>query len=164
MVRFFMFAIICLVLCCCYRNIDGYRVNAFHNYENLWEHPVDLDSDEEQIIDVPFVKFGYYFSLCFDRERGNPVTLPDSELYLEHDSLEVSFHIADTVFWGGAISSSLPDYNCPINGRDLLFFSVPKNFNREQGGQLRIRVRKRHYLKNIPNARVVLGWGRGSGK
>ena len=164
MVRFFMFAIICLVLCCCYRNIDGYRVNAFHNYENLWEHPVDLDSDEEQIIDVPFVKFGYYFSLCFDRERGNPVTLPDSELYLEHDSLEVSFHIADTVFGGGAISSSLPDYNCPINGRDLLFFSVPKNFNREQGGQLRIRVRKRHYLKKIPNARVVLGWGRGSGK
>jgi len=32
------------------------------------------------------------------------------------------------------------------------------------GGQLRIRVRKRHYLKNIPNARVVLGWGHGSWK
>lgn len=56
MVSFFLFATICLVLCCCYRNIDGYRVNAFHNYENLWEHPVDFDSDEEQIIDVPFVK------------------------------------------------------------------------------------------------------------
>jgi hypothetical protein len=90
--------------------------------------------------------------------------LPDSEAYLEHDTIEVSFYIADDVFWGGAISSSLPDYNCPINGRNLLFFSVPKNFNREQGGQLRIRVRKRHYLKNIPNARVVLGWGHGSWK
>jgi hypothetical protein len=164
MVRFFLFATICLVLCCCYRNIDGYRVNAFHNYENLWEHPVDLDSDEEQIIDVPFVKYGYKFSLCFDRERGNPVTLPDSEAYLEHDSLEVSFHIADTVFLGESISSSLPEYNCPINGRYLLFFFLPENFNREQGGQLRIRVRKRHYLKNIPNARVVLGWGHGSWK
>jgi hypothetical protein len=98
MVRFFLFATICLVLCCCYRNIDGYRVNAFHNYENLWEHPVDLDSDEEQIIDVPFVKYGYKFSLCFDRERGNPVTLPDSEAYLEHDTIEVSFYIADDVF------------------------------------------------------------------
>ena len=121
----------------CYKNVEGYKVDVtWKTYHNLWEHPVDLDSDEEQIIDVPFVKFGYYFSLCFDRKRGNPVTLPDSELYLEHDSLEVSFHIADTVFWGGAISSSLPDYNCPINGRDLLFFSVPKNFNREQGGAI----------------------------
>lgn len=164
MVRFFMFAIICLVLCCCYRNIDGYRVNAFHNYENLWEHPVDLDSDEEQIIDVPFVRYGYKFSLCFDRERGNPVTLPDSELYLRQDSLDISFYLGDTVFVGNRAFASYPDYNCPINGRYLLFFSVPKNVSREQGGQLRIRVRKRHYLKNIPNARVVLGWGRGSGK
>ncbi len=38
-----------------------YRVNAFHTYEILWEHPVDLNSDEEQIIDVPFIKFGHYF-------------------------------------------------------------------------------------------------------
>ena len=39
---------------------------------------------------------------------------------------------------------------------------VPEGFDREKGGQLRFRMRKRHYLKNIPNARVVLAWGGGA--
>lgn len=161
MVRFFLLSI-CIMLIGCYRNVDGYRINAFSNYEKLWEHPIDLESDEEQVIEVPFVKYGYKFSLCFDRERGNPVTLPDSELYLRQDSIDISFHIGDSVFVGEGLS--FPDYNCPINGRQLLFFFLPDDFNREKGGQLRIRVRKRHYLKNIPNARIVLSWGRGHGK
>ncbi|WP_173467792.1 hypothetical protein [Fibrobacter succinogenes] len=154
MVRFLFFITICQVLCGCYRNVDGYRVNAFHTHEILWEHPVDLNSDEEQIIDVPFIKFGHYFSLCFDREP-----LPDRDLYLKHDSLEISFHIADSVFFGEPIASSLQDYGCPINGRFLMPVHVPQGFNPEKGGQLRFRVRKRHYLKNIQNARIVLAWG-----
>lgn len=163
MVRNIVLLTICIIFAGCYRNVNGYRINAFSNYENLWEHPIDLDSDEEQVIEVPFVKYGYLFSLCFDRKRGNPVTLPDSEFYLRQDSLDISFRIGDSLFVENGIPGP-PDYNCPINGRDLLFFFLPDDFDREKGGQLRIRVRKRHYLKNIPNARIVLSWGRGHGK
>ena len=90
--------------------------------------------------------------------------MPDSELYLKHDSLEISFHIADTVLVGEPISSALPDYGCPINGRHLMGIHVPKGFDREKGGLLKFRVRKRHYLKNIPNARIVLAWGHPAAK
>lgn len=60
----------------CYKNVEGYKVDVtWKTYHNLWDHPINLDSDEEQIIDVPFIKYGSYFSLCFDRERGNPVNI-----------------------------------------------------------------------------------------
>ena len=157
MVRLFILLIFSLSFVGCYINRYGYKINVFWGtYHVLWEHPVDLDSDEEQVIDVPFIKYGDYFSLCFDKEWGNPVTLPDSEYFLPDDSLEILFYVGDTVLVGGI---SLPDYSCPINGRHLLSVDVPEDFDREQGGQLHIRVRKRHYFKNTPNARVVLARG-----
>ena len=165
MVRIIFLGGVLLFFWGCYKNVDGYKVDVtWKTYHILWEHPINLDSDEEQIIEVPFIRYGSYFSLCFDRERGNPLTLPDSELYLEHDSLEISFHIADTVLVGEPISSALPDYGCPINGRHLMGIHVPKGFDREKGGLLKFRVRKRHYLKNIPNARIVLAWGHPAAK
>ena len=133
MVRIIVWGRFCCFLGGYYKNVDGYQVDVtWKTYHNLWEHPINLDSDEEQIIDVPFIKYGSYFSLCFDRERGNPVTLPD--------------------------------YGCPINGRLLMGIHVPLGFDREKRGQLRFRVRKRHYLKNIPNARIVLAWGHPAAK
>ena len=76
MVRLFILLIFSLSFVGCYINRYGYKINVFWGtYHVLWEHPVNLDSDEEQVIDVPFIKYGDYFSLCFDKEWGNPVTI-----------------------------------------------------------------------------------------
>lgn len=160
MVRLLTSLMMSLFFIGCYKYVDGYKVNiTWGTYQNLWEHPINLDSDDEQIIDVPFIKYGNYFSLCYDKEVSNP---PDSEYYLRQDSLDISFHIGDTVIVGGHWYQSSRNYHCPINGRLLMGFEVPQGFDRERGGRLRIRVRKRHYFKNIPNARVVLCWGGGA--
>ena len=163
MVRVFVLLALSLSLAGCYKDVHGYKVNmTWGSYHNLWEYPVNLDSDEEQVIDVPFIKYGSYFSLCFDKAWSNPEALPDSEYYLTQDSLDVSFYIGDTVIVGDRSFASFPEFNCPINGRYLMGIYVPEGFDREKGGQLRFRMRKRHYLKNIPNARVVLAWGGGA--
>ena len=146
--------ILCLVGCYHYRH--GYKVKTgWTSYHVLWEHPVNLDSDEEQVIDVPFIKYGDYFSLCFDKNWKKSATLPDSAYYLPNDFMNISFHIEDTVLVGEV---SHDDESCP-NGHHLLWINVPEDFNREQGGQLHIRVRKRLHFKNNSTARIVQATG-----
>ena len=141
-------------------NVHGYWRNPFKYNDILWEHPVDISSDEEQVFILPYVKYGRKISLCYDRlpqtywyEGAERVV--DSTLY--NDEIEISLSINDTVFVGKKTTfQSFHEYSCPINGRILLYFDVPESFNREQGGIIRFKVIRRDYLNNLPNPRVVL--------
>ena len=160
MVRILFLFVFFLVLSSCTINEHGYWRNPFKSNDVLWEHPVNVDSDEEQVIELPYVKYGKRISLCHDRKPRRywyegAECIGDSTLY--NDEIEVSLSLGDTVIVGEKTTFQMfSEYGCPINGQVLLYFNVPEGFDREQGGTIHFKVLRRDYLKNLPNPRIVL--------
>ena len=160
MVRITFLLALLLLFSSCTMNVHGYWRNPFKSHEVLWEHPVDIDSDEEQVFELPYVKYGKRISLCHDRPSriywsDGAEHIGDSTLY--NDEIEVSLSLGDTVIVGEKTTFQMfSEYGCPINGQVLLYFNVPEGFDREQGGTIHFKVLRRDYLKNLPNPRIVL--------
>ena len=85
----------------------GYVVNGCFlapsfDYSLIWSHPITTDTESVQEIEVPFVKYGNTFSICFDKLTdksipGYSIHIEDFLLY--RDKIEASFTIGDTVFF-----------------------------------------------------------------
>jgi hypothetical protein len=110
--------------------VNGYFQNPFSHYTLIWEHSVNVDTENVQEIEVPFVKHGNTFSLCFDKlgELSNPGgIIQRSDYELENDKIEASFSIADTVIFFRGKYLHVLDYHCPINGQKLFLFDLPQH-------------------------------------
>ena len=79
--------------------MNGYFRNPFSHYTLIWEHPINVDTENVLEIEVPYVKHGNTFSLCFDKMIGDRVYVQGSDIYLKEDKIEASFSIGDTVFF-----------------------------------------------------------------
>lgn len=144
--------ILCLIMGGCSPiKIDGYYRNPFSLSDIIWEHPVDFDSDEEQVFVVPYIKYASAFSLCYDEldwDFDKYGSSPDSITYLPHDKVKVSFEIGDSLFVRDEKKSlSFTEFGCPVDGRVLFNFYMPDDFDRETGGILRFKVLERSFLK-----------------
>ena len=158
---FFWISAVAIVGC----TVNGYFRNPFSHYTLIWEHPINVDTENVQEIEVPFVKHGNTFSLCFDKlgELSNPGgIIQRSDYELENDKIEASFSIADTVIFFRDEYLYFLDYHCPINGQELFLFDLPEHIDREQKGVFRIKFKQVDYLKDAPNVRVVLSYTRGA--
>lgn len=158
---FFLVVVVTIVGC----TVNGYFQNPFSHYTLIWEHSVNVDTENVQEIEVPFVKHGNTFSLCFDKmgELSSPGGIIQREDYvLEKDKIEASFSIADTVIFFRDEYLHVLDYHCPINGQELFLFDLPEHIDREQKGVFRIKFKQVDYLKDAPNVRVVLSYTRGA--
>lgn len=163
MVKFrFIFFIVVVALIGC--TVNGYFQNPFSHYTLIWEHPVNVDAENVQEIEVPFVKHGNTFSLCFDKMIGDREYVQNSDIVLKNDKIEASFAIGDTVFFYDYEYEHFYhfDNHCPINGQELFLFDLPERINREQKGVFRIKFKQVDYLKDAPNVRVVLSYTRGA--
>jgi len=156
----FFFLMVALAIVGC--TVNGYFRNPFSHYTLIWEHPINVDSENVQEIEVPFVKHGNTFSLCFDKMIGDRVYVQGSDIYLKEDKIEASFSIGDTVFFYKDEYLHHFDSYCPINGQQLFFFNLPERISREEKGVFRIKFNQVDYLKDAPNVRVVLSYTRGA--
>ena len=142
----------------------GYVVNGCFlapsfDYSLIWSHPITTDTESVQEIEVPFVKYGNTFSICFDKLTdksipGYSIHIEDFLLY--RDKIEASFTIGDTVFFYEDDYLKNLEFACPLNGQRLFKFKLPKRINKNQPGILRIKFKQVDYLKDAPNVRVVL--------
>lgn len=159
----FFFLMVALAIVGC--TVNGYFQNPFSHYTLIWEHPINVDTENVQEIEVPFVKHGNTFSLCFDKmgELSSPGGIIQREDYvLEKDKIEASFSIADTVIFFRGKYLHVLDYHCPINGQELFLFNLPERISRDQKGIFRMKFNQVDYLKDAPNVRVVLSYTRGA--
>lgn len=161
MVKFrFIFFIVVVALIGC--TVNGYFQNPFSHYTLIWEHPVNVDTESVQEIEVPFVKHGNTFSLCFDKMIGDREYVQDDDIYLKNDKIEASFALGDKVFYHKDEYLHHFDSHCPINGQRLFIFFLPEDISREQKGVFRIKFNQVDYLKDATNVRVVLSYTRGA--
>lgn len=151
-------SLFCLVACYTW-NVKGYSRNPFYQEDILWEAPVDINSEEEQVFEVPYVKYGTRFSICFDSlfvwEK------PDSyRPYLDHDFVTMSFSIGDSTFSreNKSLICCRTEFACPIEGSVGVYFDVPEGYDLETGGTLKVKFSQIVHLKNVPNPRVVLAY------
>lgn len=92
------FFVIALVVCV----VNGCFLAPSFDYSLIWSHPITTDTENVQEIEVPFVKNGNTFSICFDKLTdksipGYSIHIEDFLLY--RDKIEASFTIGDTVFF-----------------------------------------------------------------
>lgn len=155
---FFLVTVVTIVGC----TVNGYFRMPFSHYALVWEHSVNVDTENVQEIEVPFVKHGNTFSLCFDKMIGDHEHVQNDDIYLKKDKIEASFDIGDTVIFYKGDYLHIYDAYCPVNGQQLFLFDLPERINREQKGVFRIKFKQVDYLKDAPNVRVVLSYTRGA--
>ena len=114
----FLIGVIALVGC----TVNGYLQNPFSHYTLIWEHPINVDTENVQEIEVPFVKHGNTFSLCFDKMTGDREYIQDDDVYLKNDKIEASFAFGDKIFYYKGEFLHHFDNHCPINGQNLILF------------------------------------------
>lgn len=149
------FFILALVGCV----INGCFLAPSFDYSIIWSHPITIDTENVQEIEIPFVKNGNTISICFDKLSdksipGYSIHVDDIDLY--KDKVEASFTIGDTVFFYEHDYLHDSEYACPLNGQRLLKFKLPKRINKNQPGILRIKFKQVDYLEDASNVRVVL--------
>ncbi|MCQ2124832.1 MAG: hypothetical protein MJZ25_11660 [Fibrobacter sp.] len=152
---FLFFSIMLLLTGCGPWHIKGYTRNPFEWADILWEAPVDINSEEEQVFEVPFVKYGKRFSVCYDTTivaSGNEIT--------ENDRVQMTFSIGGSVFvdeepliWGPVERVCLGNGGDGVTG---VYFFLPDDFDLETGGTLKVKFSRIKHLKNVRNPRVVL--------
>ena len=142
----------------------GYVVNGCFlapsfDYSLIWSHPITTDTENVQEIEVPFVKNGNTFSICFDKlgEASSPGGIIQREDYvLKKDKIDASFTIGDTVIFFEDNYLHNHESACPLNGQRLIEFDLPERISKNQPGIFRIKFKQVDYLKDASNVRVVL--------
>ena len=157
MVRMYIksFFVLALVVCV----LNGCFLAPSFDYSLIWSHSIDVDMENVQEIEIPFVKNGNTISICFDKlsddsKRGYSISKNDIDLY--KDKVEASFAIGDTVLFYEHDYLHDFEFACPLNGQRLLKFKLPKRINKNQPGILRIKFKQVDYLEDAANVRVVL--------
>lgn len=149
------FFVIALVVCV----VNGCFLAPSFDYSLIWSHPITTDTENVQEIEVPFVKNGNTFSICFDKLTDK--SIPGYSIHIENfllyrDKIDASFTIGDTVFFYEDDYLKNLEFACPLNGQRLFKFKLPERISKEQSGVLRIKFKQVDYLKDAPNLRVVL--------
>lgn len=151
--------ILCLIMGGCSPiKIDGYYRNPFSRSDIIWEHSVDMNSEEEQVFEVPYIRYGTNFSICWDKSFNFKGC---NNYYDKNDRIDyMTFSIGDSTFStsNDLLICHVSAFACPIDGGAGVYFDVPEGFDLETGGTLRIKFKQIKYLKDVPNPRVVLAY------
>lgn len=147
-----LFSIVFLFTGCGPWHIKGYTRNPFELADVLWEAPVDINSEEEQVFEVPFVRYGNHFSICFESTFDS-----NEDDWRNMAAVSMSFLIGDSTFSGGAtLPGRRPEGLCLGRGADVVSFKVPQGLDLETGGTLKVKFFRTEYLKKNSNPKVLL--------